>query len=102
MEGPYRGYATTIFGRKARLPRLGEVAFEHIQKCAINYTPQGSAADVVKRAMLRCDDMGFNQALQVHDEILVDGVVEFPDELAYIHPGINTPFTVHTGTDWVK
>lgn len=99
-EGPSRGYAETLDGRRCKLPELGTAPYEHIEKCAINYIPQGSAAGVVKRAMLKCDKLGMDQALQVHDEILVDGVVEFPEDLAHVLPGIHTPFKASVSPIW--
>ncbi len=64
------------------------------------YPPQSSAAEIIKRGMLICDKEGFDQALQVHDEILVDGVVRFPQSLAHIHPDIHTPFKSTVSLDW--
>jgi len=76
-------YATTIMGRKIRLPLPDEESIGGIQRKAINYPIQGSAAEVLKRALILCKDLPV--ALQVHDELLVDGVLELPagvDELA--------------------
>jgi DNA polymerase-1 len=97
-EGPERGYVETLFGNRCRLPSVGGLS--HIEKCSANYIPQSSAAGVVKRAMLKCDELGMDQALQVHDEILVDGVVQFPEELAHILPGVHTPFKSTIGPNW--
>jgi len=99
-EAPYRGWQESLFGRRMRLPAIGAANFEHIQKCALNYIPQGSAADIVKRGMLMCEELGMDIALQVHDEILVDGSVEFPKELAHICPGLETPFKSYQSPVW--
>lgn len=93
-------YIENIYGRKCRLPQASMSTLGHIQKCALAYPPQSSAAEIVKRAMLICDRGGFDQALQVHDEVLCDGVVRFPEELAHIHPGIHTPFKQSIGPNW--
>ena len=98
-EGPRRGYTEDIFGRRSRLPPATRSTERHLRNCSVNYIPQSSATSVVKRAMLLCEDM--DQALQVHDEILVDGVVRFPlEEMARIHPGVPTPFKAETTLDW--
>jgi DNA polymerase I-like protein with 3'-5' exonuclease and polymerase domains len=95
-------YTEDIFGRRSRLPNLGMGNTErHIRNCRVNYVPQGSASSAVKRAMLLCDKEGFDQTLQVHDEILNDGVVRFPlAEMERVHPGIPTPFESEVTLDW--
>ena len=54
-----KGYVTTIFGRKCHYPRINasnvsERAFN--ERAAINAPLQGSAADIIRRAMARMDD----------------------------------------------
>ncbi|KKL23135.1 hypothetical protein LCGC14_2428420, partial [marine sediment metagenome] len=100
-EGPYIGYVETVYGRRCRLPPLDRGTFGHIGRCARNYGAQGSAADAVKRQMLLCDEYGMDQALQIHDEILVDGKVDFPPELAQVHPTIPIPFKTYQGAVWL-
>ncbi len=79
------GYVTTIFGRKCHYPRINasnvsERAFN--ERAAINAPIQGSAADIIRRAMIRMDDalaragLRARMLLQVHDEL----VFEAPDE----------------------
>ncbi len=79
------GYVTTIFGRKCHYPRINasnpsERAFN--ERAAINAPIQGSAADIIRRAMIRMDDallragLSARMLLQVHDEL----VFEAPDE----------------------
>jgi DNA polymerase-1 len=79
------GYVSTIFGRKCNFPAIesknpSERAF--VERQAINAPIQGSAADIIRRAMARMDE-ALNQAglsarmlLQVHDEL----VFEAPEE----------------------
>ena len=79
------GYVTTIFGRKCHYPRINasnvsERAFN--ERAAINAPIQGSAADIIRRAMTRMDDalakagLSARMLLQVHDEL----VFEAPDD----------------------
>ena len=79
------GYVTTIFGRKCHYPRINssnvsERAFN--ERAAINAPIQGSAADIIRRAMVRMDGalanagLSARMLLQVHDEL----VFEAPDE----------------------
>jgi DNA polymerase I len=79
-----KGYVTTIFGRKCHYPRVtasnpSERAFN--ERAAINAPIQGSAADIIRRAMVRMDaalsqaNLSAKMLLQVHDEL----VFEAPD-----------------------
>jgi len=65
--------AKTIFGRNMRLPDEEEESIDGVQRKAVNYPIQGSAADILKRGLIRCKDMPIS--LQVHDELLVDGFI---------------------------
>jgi DNA polymerase I len=77
-EAAQRGYAVTLAGRRRFIPQLtSSNRNERLQgeRIALNSTIQGSAADLIKRAMLRCDTMlptGARLALQIHDELLVE------------------------------
>ncbi len=72
------GYAQTMAGRRRYIPQLGSGnRNERLQgeRVALNSTIQGSAADLIKRAMLRCDAMlppGAQLVLQIHDELVVE------------------------------
>jgi DNA polymerase-1 len=76
-----KGYVTTIFGRKCHYPRVtasnpSERAFN--ERAAINAPIQGSAADIIRRAMIRMDDaleqakLSAKMLLQVHDELVFE------------------------------
>ena len=80
-----QGYVTTLFGRKCHYPRIAssnpsERAFN--ERAAINAPIQGTAADIIRRAMVRMDDaladarLSAQMLLQVHDEL----VFEVPDD----------------------
>ncbi len=67
------GKAKTVFGREMRLPTLEEESVDGIKRKAIDYPCQGTAADILKRGLIVCKDMDI--ALQIHDELLIDGIV---------------------------
>ncbi|WP_158812689.1 DNA polymerase I [Methylocapsa sp. S129] len=75
------GFVRTIFGRKCHYPRINasnpsERAFN--ERAAINAPLQGSAADIIRRAMIRMDDalgaakLDAQMLLQVHDELVFE------------------------------
>jgi DNA polymerase I len=79
-----QGYVTTLFGRKCHYPEINASnasirSFN--ERAAVNATLQGSAADIIRRAMIRMDDalakhkLAAQMLLQVHDEL----VFEVPD-----------------------
>jgi DNA polymerase-1 len=76
------GYVETIFGRRAHYPEIRASnpsvrAFN--ERAAINAPIQGSAADIIRRAMVRMDDAlekadlrDTRMLLQVHDELVFE------------------------------
>ncbi|HLN07837.1 MAG TPA: DNA polymerase, partial [Xanthobacteraceae bacterium] len=79
------GYVLTLFGRKVHYPDIRASnpslrAFN--ERAAINARLQGSAADIIRRAMIRMEpalkkaSLSAQMLLQVHDEL----VFEVPDE----------------------
>ena len=73
------GYTSTIFGRRRYLPELNSdnrVARENAERAALNAPIQGSAADIIKVAMIRVDkaleSYTSRVLLQVHDELVVE------------------------------
>jgi DNA polymerase-1 len=76
-----QGYVETIFGRRINYPDIKSSnhqvrAFN--ERAAINAPIQGSAADIIRRAMVRMDDalasanLGAKMLLQVHDELIFE------------------------------
>ncbi|MDO4927775.1 MAG: DNA polymerase I [Corynebacterium sp.] len=75
------GYTATLFGRRRYISELdseNRVARENAERAALNAPIQGTAADIIKIAML-CVDKAYKQAglrsrvlLQVHDELVVE------------------------------
>ncbi len=75
------GYTTTIFGRRrpfSDLTSTNRVLRENAERQALNSPIQGSAADVIKRAMLGVDadirsrSLASRMLLQVHDELVLE------------------------------
>ncbi|MFF5258278.1 DNA polymerase I [Actinomadura viridis] len=80
-EARRTGYTRTVLGRRRYLPHLSSEnrqRRETAERMALNAPIQGSAADIVKIAMLRVDEaltaagLRSRLLLQVHDEILVE------------------------------
>ncbi len=81
------GYTQTLYGRRRYIPELSSSNFNirsGAERIALNTPIQGTAADIIKLAMLRVDAalrQSFPEArllLQVHDEL----IVECPEEQA--------------------
>ncbi len=80
-EAREKGFVQTLFGRKRPLPDIkspNRTAREFAERTAINTPIQGTAADIIKLAMIRIDQIlekeGFRtrMLLQVHDELLFE------------------------------
>lgn len=87
------GYVTTLFGRRRDLPELKSSNFNlrsFGERVALNMPIQGTAADIIKAAMVRVDarmraeHLQARLLLQVHDEL----IVECPKEEAETVRGI--------------
>lgn len=66
---------TTLFGRFIPIPSFGSKnPWERMaaERQAVNYVIQGSAAEIIKKAMLNLFDNGILPNLQVHDELLFE------------------------------
>lgn len=81
VEAAERGYTVTLFGRRRFIPELKspiEQTMRLGQRLAINTPIQGTAADMIKAAMVNIDkrlkDEGFasRMILQIHDELLFE------------------------------
>lgn len=79
------GYVTTLFGRRRDLPELKSSNFNlrsFGERVALNMPIQGTAADIIKAAMVRVDarmraeHLQARLLLQVHDELIVECPVE--------------------------
>ena len=109
-----QGYVETLYGRRLYLPEINSRNYnrrQYAERTAINAPMQGSAADLIKLAMIEVDDWLQKEApdtkliLQVHDEL----VLEVPEnkletaeakivELMTGVADLRVPLEVDTGT----
>ena len=82
------GYTTTLFGRRRYLSELSSDNFRIRQmgeRMALNAPVQGSAADVIKLAMIELDQrlegIDATMLLQIHDELVLEASSEMLDEV---------------------
>ena len=76
-----RGYVETVFGRRLYLPEINSrngQRRQYAERTAINAPMQGTAADIIKRAMISVDAALANSkidarvVMQVHDELVLE------------------------------
>ncbi len=119
-EARERGWVATMFGRRRYLPELNSPeggARAQAERIAINTPIQGSAADLIKIAMVRLHalikerGLGSRMLLQVHDELLFEaeeaGLAEFSREVRQQMEGVamlKVPLTVElkSGPNWAE
>jgi DNA polymerase-1 len=90
--------AITVFGRRLPIVSDYESDYGSIERKAVDYPCQGTAAEILKRGLIICKD--FDLTLQVHDEILIDGHVQIPTEaMSHIAP-FYTPLKVKYMNRW--
>ncbi len=109
------GYVQTLFGRKIHTPEINAKGpgAGFAKRAAINAPIQGTAADVIRRAMIRMPDaiagIDAKMLLQVHDELLFEVEDSAVPELIKVakgimegasHPAVHlkVPLTVEAGT----
>lgn len=94
QESREKGYAETLVGRRRYYPDLSSSNAglrQNAERAAINMPIQGTAADMIKLAMIRIDELLLRKPyqtkmlLQVHDELVFD---LHPDEEAELVPKI--------------
>ncbi len=112
-EAEERGYSETIFGRRRQVPELRQpnrTVQQAGRRIALNTPIQGSAADLMKIAMLRIWDdirgrkLKTRMILQVHDELVfevplkeIDEIKEIvTDRMENVFP-LKVPLKVHVG-----
>lgn len=114
------GYVTTLMGRRRPIPELrsGNPNTRRLgERLAVNTVIQGTAADIIKVAMVRCwarlreEQMATRLVLQIHDELLFEGPPEEMDaavelvrtEMTAAYQ-LDPPLEVDAGvgTDWLN
>ena len=85
-----KGYSTTFWGRKRSIPEINDknkLQQANGERMALNTTIQGSAADLIKIAMIRIDkkfrelDLKSKLIMQVHDELIFDVLANEKDQV---------------------
>ena len=118
LDAKENGYAVTMYGRRRPIPELGSSNFMQRsfgERVAMNSPIQGTAADIIKIAMIRVwealirEGMQSRLILQIHDELLIENVPGeekkvrklLEDEMsgaASLEVTLETD--VHSGDDW--
>ena len=114
------GYITTMFGRRRAVPELKSSNFMQRsfgERVAMNSPIQGTAADIIKIAMVRVNralreaNLRSRLILQVHDELLIETAEEEVEVVSGIleremrqAADLAVPLEVdmHTGSDWYE
>lgn len=112
------GFAITLLGRVRKIPELYSSQFavrQFGERVAMNMPLQGSAADIIKLAMLRVDralaGMRSRLILQVHDELIVEAADDEVEAVRTIVRDcmehaveLNVPLTVDvsSGRNWLE
>ncbi len=112
------GYVTTIWGRRRYIPEMNSrngMLVQAGERMALNTPIQGSAADIIKIAMisvynrLKTEKLKADLILQVHDELIIDTPLEEEEEVKRIikeemegAASLKVPLTVdvNTGFSW--
>jgi DNA polymerase-1 len=92
-QGTEHGYVSTLFGRRRQVPELRARRWElrkQGERFAVNMVIQGTAADIMKVAMVNSDralteaNLKTRLVLQIHDELLFEGPAEEAEQVAQI------------------
>jgi DNA polymerase-1 len=111
-----QGYVETVMGRRRPTPDVKSPNFmvrEGAYRAAINHPMQGSAADIMKLAMIKVADRlddNCNMLLQIHDSILIEcpsskaaavgKIAKETMESAYPKLGVKLKVDVSIGRNW--
>ena len=113
-----KGYCETLFGRRRPVPELKSSNFNQRsfgERVAMNSPIQGTAADIIKYAMLHVYDalkskgLKSKLILQIHDELLIETRNDEVEEVREVLSremqnacklAVNLEIDLHTGSDW--
>lgn len=119
-EAKEKGYVTTMFGRRRPVPELSSSNFMQRsfgERVAMNSPIQGTAADIIKIAMIRVwrrlkkENLSSKLILQVHDELLIETKEEEKEQVKAIleeemrgaaHLSVSLEIDLHTGFNWYE
>jgi len=115
-----QGYVETVFGRRLHLPEIrasNRARRQYAERTAINAPMQGTAADIIKKAMLAVaawldkDGAPVSMIMQVHDELVFEVAEDAAQDAARMVAGLMSgvaelavPLEVEigTGADWAS
>ncbi len=115
-----KGYCETLFGRRRPVPELKSSNFNQRsfgERVAMNSPIQGTAADIIKYAMIHVYDalktkgLKSKLILQIHDELLIETRNDEVEEVREIlsremqnacELAVNLEIDLHTGADWYE
>ena len=108
-----QGYVETVFGRRLYLPEINArngMRRQYAERTAINAPMQGTAADIIKRAMIELDkeiqagEFDIRMIMQVHDELVfeiresqIDGAIKLINEKMVNAASLDVPLVVDVG-----
>lgn len=119
-EAKEKGYVVTMFGRRRPVPELSSSNFMQRsfgERVAMNSPIQGTAADIIKIAMIRVykrlkeEGLESKLILQVHDELLIETKIEEKEKVAVILAeemkgaadlAVSLEIDLHTGNNWYE
>ena len=119
-EAKDNGYVTTMFGRRRPVPELSSSNFMQRsfgERVAMNSPIQGTAADIIKLAMIRVhrrlkeEGLKSKLILQIHDELLIETYENEKEQVKRIleeemvHAAdlsVKLEIDLHTGYDWYE
>jgi DNA polymerase I len=90
LEAKEKGYVETVYKRRLYLPEINAknaTRRQYAERTAINAPMQGTAADIIKRAMITIDEKireqgeSIRMVMQVHDELVFEVAEDKVDEL---------------------
>ncbi len=114
------GYVTTMYGRRRPIPELASGNFMQRsfgERVAMNSPIQGTAADIMKIAMIRVwerlhrEHLRSRMILQVHDELLIETFIGEESQVRRIleeemqhaaELSVSLEIDMHTGSDWYE
>lgn len=115
-----QGFVTTMYGRRRPIPELKSNNFMQRsfgERVAMNSPIQGTAADIMKIAMIRVwerlhrENLKSRLILQVHDELLIETDISEEEAVRRIlteemqqaaELSVRLEIDLHTGTDWYE